>query len=194
MTAPESSKDTAVARADRRLIERMAAGDEAAMAELYDRYSERAYRVAHAVCRGNGLTEDAVQEAFLSVWRTSESYRPALGTVATWLLVTVRRRAIDRSRRDLKHTDHQAHPDLLDTARDPGDVAADALANVDAVRLRAQLAQLPMRQQEVIVLAFYGQLSHSEIADHLELPPGTVKGRMRLGLQKLRTEIARSAA
>lgn len=191
-----SSKDPedAVVRADQRLIQRIVAGDADAFEDLYDRYSTRAYRVARSVCRDDGRAEEAVQEAFLSIWRAGSSYRPAVGTVASWLLTVVRNRAIDHSRRNGRHAAHRADADLLDTKRAPGDVAAAAVANADAPGLRALLTQLPDAQQEVIVLAFYGQLTHTEIAGHLNLPPGTVKGRMRLGLQKLRADIEQAVA
>ena len=194
MTALLGGPKNAVEPDDRRLIERIKRGDDAAFAKLYDRYAARAYRVALAVCHDDGRAEDAVQEAFTSVWRRPDSYRPALGSVASWLLVIARNRAIDLSRRNGKHTDRCAGPDQLDTRQATGDVAAEAVANADAPRLRALLAQLPDTQQEVIVLSFYGELTHTEIARHLELPPGTVKGRMRLGLQRLRSDIDQAAA
>lgn len=190
MTAVAGGHGDAV---DRLLIERISSGDEAAFGELYDRYCARAHRVARSVCRDEGRADDAVQEAFLSVWRTVDSFRPAFGTVASWLLVVVRNRAVDLSRRNARHTDHRASADLLETRRAAGDVAAEAMANADAPRLRALLAKLPDAQQEVIVLAFYGELSHTEIAARLGLHQGTVKGRMRLGLQKLRADIDRAA-
>jgi RNA polymerase sigma-70 factor, ECF subfamily len=194
MTAVSGGREDAVARDDRQLIERISCGDGEAFGDLYDRYCARAYRIARRVCHDDGRTEDAVQEAFLSIWHTCDSYRPAVGTVATWLLAVVRNRAVDLSRRNARHTAHRADPDLLDSRRAAGDVAAEAVTNADASRLHALLAQLPDAQQEVIVLAFYGQLTHTEIADHLELPPGTVKGRMRLGLQKLRADIDQAVA
>jgi RNA polymerase sigma-70 factor, ECF subfamily len=193
VTALPRGAEDAVAREDRRLVEHIAT-DKDAFAQLYDRYSARAYRVARSVCRDDGRAEDAVQEAFLSVWRTHESYRPALGTVAAWLMVVVRRRAIDTSRRNRKHADHRADADQLDARPAAGGVADQAETNDEAPRLRARLAHLPEAQQEVIVLAFYGELTHAEIADHLQLPPGTVKGRMRLGLEKLRADIDQAVA
>ena len=192
MTAP--SMEDAVARDDLQLMERIVTGDDEAFVKLYDRYGARAYRVARSVCRDDGRAEDSVQEAFISLWRSPASYQPARGTVASWLLVVVRNRAIDLSRRHGKEADHRADPDLLDTRHAAGDVAAEAVASADAPHLRALLARLPDAQQEVIVLAYYGQLTHAEIADRLELPPGTVKGRMRLGLQKLRRDIDQAVA
>lgn len=194
MTASPAGHEDPIVRDDRRLIERIAAGNADALGDLYDRYCARAYRVARSVCRDDGRAEDAVQEAFLSVWRTSGAYRPQMGTVAAWLLSVVRNRAIDLSRRNGRHADRRTGADLLDAKPAAIDVAAEAVASADAPRLRALLEQIPEAQREVIVLAFYGHLTHLEIADHLDLPPGTVKGRMRLGLQKLRLDIEEAIA
>jgi RNA polymerase sigma-70 factor (ECF subfamily) len=163
-----------------------------AFAELYDRYCDRAYRVAFSVCRDDGCAQDAVQEAFLSVWNSRSSYRAQQGTVAAWLLTVARHRAIDLARRDAKHR-RRANEDALDRLRAPDEVCEDAIKREEADRLKASLALLPDAQQEVITLAFYGQLSHTEIATRIGLPPGTVKGRMRLGLQKLRASIEQTA-
>ena len=155
---------------DRQLMGEVSAGSVAALGQLYDRFSSRAYRVAYSVCRDEGRAHDAVRDAFLHLWRTRTTSRRERGTVAAWLLTVVRDRAIDLARRDRDHA----------TQRDTTD------------RLLA-LAALPDEQQEVIALAYYGQLSHTEIATQLRLPPGTVKDRMRLGLQKLRSSLDQAA-
>ena len=166
------------------------AGSLTAFAQLYDRYCHRAYRLALSVCHDDGRAQDAVQEAFLSVWKSPASYRAHRGTVAAWLLTVVRYRAIDLARRNARHEIGHADGDLLERLGDPEDAIERAvISHDDARRLRASLALLPEGQQEVIALAFYGQLTHIEIAAQLHLPPGTVKGRMRLGLEKLRADI-----
>ena len=170
------------------------AGDVDSFVDLYDRYCDRAYRVARAVCRDNGRAEEAVQDGFLSVWNSRATYRPQQGTVAAWLLTVVRYRAIDIARRDRQHVSRRASETHLEDRAafdDPFDTVA---TRDDAQRLHAALAMLPDAQAEVITLAFYGQLSHTEIAAHLGLPAGTVKGRMRLGLQKLRADIEHAVA
>jgi RNA polymerase sigma-70 factor (ECF subfamily) len=179
---------------DRQLISAVSAGNVEAFAELYDRYCDRAYRVAVSVCRDDGRAQDAAQEAFLAVWRSAASYRPQQGTVAAWLLTVVRHRAIDVARRNDKHDAHRASDDELDQRAAPDDVCDAAVKRDDADRLQARLALLPDGQQEVITLAFYGQLSHTEIATRLALPAGTIKGRMRLGLHKLRTNLDQAVA
>ena len=178
---------------DSQLMAQVNAGSVEAFGEIYDRFGERAYRVAFAVCRDAGHAQDAVQEAFVSIWRSPAGYRPQQGTVAAWLLTGVRYRAIDVTRRNARLTDRWASDDLLYERPTLEDVSEKVIRRDDADRLHASLAQLPDSQQEVITLAYYGELSHSEIAAHLRLPAGTVKGRMRLGLQKLRANVERAA-
>jgi RNA polymerase sigma-70 factor (ECF subfamily) len=179
---------------DSRLMAEAAAGSVEAFAELYDRYRGQAYRVALAVCRDAGRGQDAVQDGFLSAWKSCGSYRRQQGTVAAWLLTVVRHRAIDLMRRDERHDVHRAGEDELKHRPAVDDVYESAIRRDASHRLHASLALLPDAQQEVISLAYYGQLSHTEIASRLRLPAGTVKGRMRLGLQKLRAEIEPTAA
>jgi RNA polymerase sigma-70 factor (ECF subfamily) len=171
--------------------ELMAAGSVEAFGELYDRYSGHAYRVARAVCHDDGRAQDAVQDAFLSVWRNRASYQSQRGPVAAWLLTTVRHRAIDLMRVEGEHLARRADEDQIEAHAAPDDVAERVIHRDETDRLKATLAMLPDAQKEVITLAYYGQLSHTEIAAHLGLPSGTVKGRMRLGLQTLRDTMAR---
>ncbi|MDQ6834672.1 MAG: sigma-70 family RNA polymerase sigma factor [Actinomycetota bacterium] len=185
---------TPAARGDSELMGEVSAGSVEAFAELYDRFCNRAYGVAFSVCRDDGRAQDAVQEAFLSLWKSRANYRPHQGTVAAWLLTVVRYRAIDLTRRNGNHATRWASEDRLDERPAPDDVSEKIIQREDATRLQASLARLPDEQQEVITLAYYGQLSHSEIATRLDLPAGTVKGRMRLGLQKLRASIGQAAA
>ncbi len=183
------------AQDDASLMKQIESGDANAFDELYDRYAERAYRVARSVCLDHARAEDAVQEAFAATWRNSASYLPHRGTVAAWLLSVVRYRSIDIIRRDAKHTEHRAAEETIKSwAPSSEDIADGVLARADAARLHALLQRLPDAQLEVITLAYYGELTHLEIAAQLGLPSGTVKGRMRLGLQKLRADIEPLAA
>lgn len=171
-------------------MEQIQAGSQDALGELYDRYCDRAYRIAFVVCSRADLAEEAVQDAFLSIWKSRGTYSPRRGTVAAWLLSCVRYRAIDVVRRTSARVQRQAGIENLDDHADPEDTAARVESRVEATRVRALLERLPDSQREVITLAFYGGLSHSEIATQLAVPSGTVKGRMRLGLHKLRTSLA----
>jgi RNA polymerase sigma-70 factor, ECF subfamily len=178
---------------DRMLMDDIDAGSLDAFAQLYDRYCDRAYRLAFSVCRDDGCAQDAVQEAFLSVWKSPGSYRPHRGTVAAWFLAVVRYRAIDLTRRNARHEVGLTGGALLELRSGPEDTTDAVIRRDDARTLRASLAQLPEVQQEVIALSFYGQLTHTEIAAQLQLPAGTVKGRMRLGMGKLRSTLEQTA-
>jgi RNA polymerase sigma-70 factor, ECF subfamily len=160
---------------------------------LYDRYSHRAYRVALSVCRERGRAEEAVQDAFIAIWRNKTPYRPERGAVAAWLLSSVRYRAIDTARRHHTHIKRRADESSINADRFAADPDERAVADVEAAHLHTLLNQLPDAQREVITLAFYGQLTHTEIATRLQLPTGTVKGRMRLGLEKLRVKVEQAA-
>lgn len=175
---------------DEQVFAQLQAGSPDAFGELYDRFRHRAWRIARFVCGDNGRAEDAVQEAFLAVWRAPESFDARRGGVAGWLLTTVRHRAIDRVRRERRHASRRAQVEALASqASSERPVHEVASADGAAHDLRALLGRLPEAQRQVIGLAYYGELSHEEIADHLGLPPGTVKGRMRLGLENLRREL-----
>ena len=166
-------------------------GSTVAFGVLYDRYCDPAYRVARSVCRDAGRAEEAVQEAFIAIWKTRMTYLAEAGRVAAWVLTVVRYRAIDIARRNTPHAAHRASDDKLYTVRTPDNVAEQVASRSQARDVLSLLAALPDAQQEVITLGFYGQLTHSEIASHLGLPVGTVKGRMRLGLQRLRSQMDR---
>ena len=172
---------------DARLMQHVQADDARAFGALYDRFSPRARAVACGVAR-ESLADDIVQEAFLSIWRARASFRPELGDVGAWIMGTVRNRAIDSLRRQGRHDSRRAHVDDSEVwLQAPGDVENETTEREQAARLRTTLARLPAGQRDVITLAYFGELSTTEIAAELSLPLGTVKGRMRLGLIKLRT-------
>lgn len=160
---------------------------------LYERYRHRAHRVARSVCRDEGRAQEAVQEAFMSIWRTRVSYEERR-SVAPWLLTVARNRAIDVARRNQPHAMHRAVEEHLERVAAAGISDEQVVATERAHHLLGALAQLPDAQRKVIILAFYAQLTHTEIAERLELPLGTVKGRIRLALQRLRGEVAHASA
>jgi RNA polymerase sigma-70 factor (ECF subfamily) len=178
---------------DNEVMASVKAGSVDALGVLYDRYCDRAYRNPRSVCRDDGRAQEAVQETFISIWTTRGTYQQR-GNVAAWLLTIARHRAIDIARRNTPHATHRASDERLHTLPAPGNVAEHVVKRAQARDLQSLLADLPDAQREVITLAFYCQLSHTEIAEHLQLPAGTVKGRMRLGLQRLRGDIARVAS
>ncbi len=189
-----STAKTSSTATDNDLMEKIQAGSQDAFASLYGRYCDRAYRVARAVSPDDARAEESVQEGFLAVWRSRDTYRPEHATAGPWLMTVIRHRAIDIGRRNAASRTLPVGEDVLEARPSPEDVAADAADRADARDIRGLLTHLPDEQREVIVLAYYGQLTHSEIAGALGVPVGTVKGRMRLGLHKLRREIGQPGA
>lgn len=160
---------------------------------LYGRYRHRAYRVARAVCRDEGRAQEAVQEAFMAIWRARAHYEDRR-SVGPWLLTVARNRAIDVARRNQPHAMHRTAEERIESVAAAAIIDEQVVATERAQHLLGALAQLPDAQREVIILAFYAQLTHAEIADRLELPLGTVKGRIRLALGRLRGEVAHVSA
>jgi RNA polymerase sigma-70 factor (ECF subfamily) len=181
--------DPSDACVDRELIAQIESGSAGAFEALYDRHHSAALRLARSLCRDDGRAEEAVQDAFMEIWSHPARYAAGRGEVVGWLLCIVRYRALDVSRRNVKHASHRADVDDIGDQVAPGTTATTVADRDEAAQLTALLGRLPDRQQKVIALAFYGQLTHSEIAAKLQLPVGTVKGRMRLGLKTLRGDL-----
>jgi RNA polymerase sigma-70 factor (ECF subfamily) len=176
--------------ADEELMELVDAGEMRAFEVIFDRHAGAGYSLAYRMCGRRALAEDIVQEAFLSLWRSGSGYDRARGSVRSWVLSAVHNRAIDALRR----TGAKAGRDVSDEGiaeRLPAREATDAEVERrdEARRVRGALDELPSDQRQVIELAYFGGLTHSQIAEVLELPPGTVKGRMRLGLTKMRSAL-----
>ena len=164
----------------------VARSDDEALAELYDRYGRPAYALAVRIVRDPALAQDAVQDAFLTAWRTAASFDPARGTAATWLLTLVHRRAVDVVRRE----DRRRASPLEDAPVASGEATDEAAeVRMERRRVQAALSVLTPAEREALELAYYGGLSQSEIADRLGVPIGTVKSRMFAGLARLRDEL-----
>jgi RNA polymerase sigma factor (sigma-70 family) len=169
---------------DEALVALIARSDESALAELYDRIGGVAYGLAFRVLRDESLAEDAVQEAFLALWRSgAATFVPERSKASTWLLTLVHRRAVDLVRREERR---RAEP--LETAAEPVVDSAEASAwlRLERERVQAALRALPDQQREAIELAYYGGFSQSELAERLGQPLGTIKSRMFSGLSRLR--------
>jgi RNA polymerase sigma-70 factor, ECF subfamily len=170
---------------DEALVALVARGDEDALTELYDRVSRIAYGLALRVLRDERHAEDAVQEAFLQVWRSAATFRAERAKASTWILTLVHRRAVDLVRREERR---QAEPltDDTETAQALEQTEEAAWLRFERERVQSALRQLPDVQREALELAYYGGFSQSELADRLGVPLGTVKSRMFSGLARLR--------
>jgi RNA polymerase sigma-70 factor, ECF subfamily len=168
---------------DEALVALVARGDEGALGELYDRFGRTAYGLALRILRDDALAEDALQEAFLSVWRTASRFVPERARAGTWILTLVHRRAVDLVRREQLR---RAEP--LEAAPEPagGSAEASAWLQLEGERIRSALRQLPDPQRETIELAYFGGFTQSELAARLGQPLGTIKSRMFTGLARLR--------
>jgi RNA polymerase sigma-70 factor (ECF subfamily) len=187
MSAIDHPSDTA-------LMRRVQAGDGDAFRALYDRHAATAYGLALGITRTPRLAEEAVQDAFLTVWRSRFAYAAARGSLASWLLTITRSRALDALRRVSRH-DRPWEPLDDHEIADPQAESLDdrAARGEDHRAVRAAINALPADQATALALAYFGDLTHAEIAARLNLPLGTVKGRIRLGLRRLSVELAPAA-
>jgi RNA polymerase sigma-70 factor (ECF subfamily) len=173
--------------ADEDVMQYVRKGDPRAFEVLYERHSGVAFSLAYRMVGKRAQAEDVVQEAFLSIWRSGARYERARGSVRTWVLGIVHNRAIDSLRRATVHDKRRASDEGIEErfeARDRTDV--EVARREEATTVRTAMDTLPPEQSQVIELAYFGGFSHSEIAEMLSMPVGTVKGRMRLGLEKMR--------
>ena len=176
-------------RSDEALVEAVARADEDALGELYDRFGKVAYGLAYKILQDAALAEDAVQEAFLQIWRTAGSYRPERAKASTWLLTFVHRRAVDLVRREERRRTVPVDPLPEPSGSGPDE---EVVARSRAEVVRDALRRLPSEQREAIELAYYGGLTQSELAARLDQPLGTIKSRMFTGLQRLRVLLVES--
>ena len=172
---------------DEALVALVARGDEPALAELYDRHGKVAYGLAFRVLRDDRLAEDAVQDAFLGLWRTATGFRAERGKASTWILTLVHRRAVDTVRREQRRRAEPLSDEQHERIGDArGSTEEAAWLRFERERVAGALAQLPDQQREAIELAYYGGFSQSELAERLGVPLGTIKSRMFAGLARLR--------
>ncbi len=172
-------------------MELIGTGNDDAFEVVYDRHSAAAYSLAYRMTGRAGLAQDVTQEAFLSLWRAHMRFDATRGSVRTWLLGIVHNRAIDALRKHVAHRDRRASDDGLEERLvSPDNTEREVVRRSEAHALHAVLNTLPAEQRDVLELAYFGGFSQGEIATMLDAPIGTVKGRMRLGLGKLRTQMA----
>jgi RNA polymerase sigma-70 factor, ECF subfamily len=177
--------------ADEDLISLVQARDAEAFATLYDRHSRAAYSLAYRMMGEPQAAEDLVQEAFLKLWRgAASSYRPERGSVRSWLLAIVHNRAIDQLRSSASRRRTQEKVEATAPRIQPSEAFKESWRNVQREQVREALKSLPEEQLKVLELAYFSGYTHVEIAGLLDLPLGTVKGRMRLGLKKIKDYFA----
>lgn len=181
--------------ADEDLMVLVGRRDADAFEVVYDRHADRAFSLAYRMLGVRAAAEEVVQDAFLALWRSGEKYRPDRASVRTWLLGIVHHRAVDALRRTTIRRPAAPAGEALAELQ-----AAEELTDVEAARreearmLRQALTALPPDQCRVIEMAYYGGFTHTEIADMLGIPLGTVKGRMRLALEKMHTRLGELAS
>jgi RNA polymerase sigma-70 factor (ECF subfamily) len=174
------------AESDEALLAAVQRRDERAIAALYDRYGGLAFGLAYRILDDRGAAEDVVQDAFMSVWRRAVSFQLDRGSVRTWLLSIVHHRAIDRLRGAAGKSRRDEPLDEIDRIAQVDDPWREVSIRVQGDVLKRGLATLPEAQRQTIELAYFGGYTQQEIATAMDVPVGTVKGRMRIGLQKLR--------
>ena len=178
--------------ADEELMTLVARQDPDAFEVFYDRHAAAAYSLAYRIVGNPHQAEDVTQEALISIWRSGARYDRARGSVRNWALGITRNRAIDVVRMASLPTRRLSNDDDTTLAAQvaPEETEAEALRRETAAELAGAVSDLPGEQSEVIALSYYGGFSQSEIAEILNQPLGTVKGRMRLGLEKIRLAVA----
>ena len=182
--------------ADEELMPWIAEKDPEAFEVFYDRHGGAAYALAYRILGDRTAAEDCIQEAFISIWRSGGKFDASRGSVRAWTLSIVRNRAIDALRSKAGKAPKLTFDDDEILAARPAEerTEEEAIRNETATEVRGALTKLPQDQSKVLELAYFGGFSQSEIAAMLNLPLGTVKGRMRLGLEKIRGELAEGLA
>ncbi|HEX2625634.1 MAG TPA: sigma-70 family RNA polymerase sigma factor [Candidatus Limnocylindrales bacterium] len=173
-------------RTDRETMERLASGDLGSLERLYDQYGAMSFSIAYRITGDRASAEDVVQEAFLGAWRNAARYADARGSVKTWLLSIVHHRAIDAVRRRRPTAELPESEGAMPAPLVLPDAWTEISASLDRETVRVALDTLSAVQREAIELAYFGGLTQTEIAERTGVPLGTVKGRMRLGLDALR--------
>jgi RNA polymerase sigma-70 factor, ECF subfamily len=181
--------------ADEELMRVIRDGDPRAFEALYDRHGGAAFSLAYRMVGNRAMAEDISQEAFLSIWRSRVRYERERGSVRTWVLGIVHHRAIDALRRSMVHDRRRASAEGIEERHEAVERTEVEVERRDEARtIREALESLPGDQVKVIELAYFGGFTHTQIAEMLGEPVGTVKGRMRLGLEKLRRTLTEEVA
>jgi len=169
---------------DLALVEKITQRDETALVMLYDRYAKSVFNVAHYVLQNRTLAEEITQDVFFLIWQYPDKWNPTKGKLGSWLLSVTRYMSIDRLRHEKSRS--PGSPDSLDDLAERISTKVAFTALEDTTLLRSLLKRLPKEQRDVLLLSYFRGLTHVEIAEHLRVPEGTIKSRLRLSLEKLR--------
>ncbi|MEA2479551.1 MAG: hypothetical protein QOJ07_1473 [Thermoleophilaceae bacterium] len=177
--------------ADEEIMVLLRDGDPDAFEIMYDRHGGAAFSLAYRMVGDRNVAEDITQEAFISIWRSRSRFDRERGSVRAWVLGIVHHRAIDGLRRNSAHDRRRASAEGLEERQEaPERTDVEVARREEAREVHAALESLPEQQLQVVKLAYFGGFTHTQIAQMLDMPIGTVKGRMRLGLEKLRRALA----
>jgi RNA polymerase sigma-70 factor (ECF subfamily) len=182
-----SLKQSENADDERRLMERVSAGDEESLVAIYDRYSSLAYALALHVLRDPSAAEDITQEIFMRLWREPKAYDPARGSLSAWITINARHRSVDYWRKHRRESQISDNPQIVEPSARPPEYLPDF------EKVRAILGTLPASQRELLELSYFGGFSHSEIVLRTGLPLGTVKTRIRQALRYIRRTLSPNA-
>ena len=171
------------------LLARIATGDQAAFGALYDQMAPRVLGLIRRLLKDHAQSEEVTQEVFLEIWQTATRYDSAKGGASTWMLTMAHRRAIDRIRASQSTRDRDTRIGIRDYPTEYDSVAESVETTVESERVKKAMERLTELQRQAIQLAYYGGYSHSEVADLLKVPIGTVKTRLRDGMIRLRDEL-----
>jgi RNA polymerase sigma-70 factor, ECF subfamily len=171
------------------LLARVAAGDHAAFAALYDRTAPRLFGLVKRLLRDHAQSEEVTQEVYLEVWQSASRYDPSKGGAVAWMLTMAHRRAVDRVRSSQASRDRDTKVGIRDYAREFDSVAERVEVDLESARVKQAMQRLTELQREAVTLAYFGGFSHSEVAARLHIPIGTVKTRLRDGMIRLRDEL-----
>lgn len=185
--ARENDVSTVASQQD--LLERVATGDQRAFSELYDQISPRVFGLVKRVLRDQAQSEEVTQEIFLEIWQSAPRFDPNKGGATTWILTMAHRRAVDRVRASQSSRDRDVKIGIRDFAPDYDNVAETVEVSIEHERVTKAMSRLTELQRQAVSLAYYGGYSHSEVAELLSVPIGTVKTRVRDGMIRLRDEL-----
>lgn len=183
------NRSTHAQHADEELIVLVQGLDAQALDTIYHRHSVAVFSLAHRMCGVREQAEEVTQDTFLAVWHNANAYAPGKGSVRNWVLSIAHNKAIDTLRKSSRREGRAASDEVLQYLPAIDNTEKEALRGEEAGRIQGVLHELPQEQRQVIELAYFGGFTHQEIANMLEIPAGTIKGRMRLGMKKMHKEL-----